>query len=486
MSSEEDVSETAEQPTVEDLEEGLRQLGLRRDSSRSVLHLWSRQLPAGMFDGHRSAMVAPDHLLFHGLTKRLVCGTLRLLTLSQRKRVGLSLREALARSHFPTTTIYNEKRDSIVSVGISEWAATLPLFGFVVRRTLRSARLDPSSGEAPTPLHRALKIVDAFSALVCGAYYFPRAELDGVSGCSTRLTPKDLQLRAEVFFDLVQAACLRADLRAFGMRLDVPNLHRLRELVDHVIPALLHVRHAQELLFENAHQPLKRGMITGNGHADSTRAMNRYRQAELAARLRLDPNWFSIPKEWALHPGVRACLTQARDLWSQDGGDWRCCGGALPAARIPPCAQRIAERHTSGVKWRGRAIRGGAAGLQVGDAVSVLVAAAPGLDSVNVARGSAVLRQESKPAFFRAVGFFTTPAGTAAAVVQPLARVSDGGHWRVDTERFLFLHLSQARRALLLHDCQSMCRSSSGSVVHERSNRWAVFGRPAGYPSRSG
>lgn len=74
----------------EHLAEGLRQLGLRCNSSCSVLHLWARLLPGGMFDGHRSAMVAPDHLLFHGLTKRLVIGIFRLLSVSQRRRVGVS------------------------------------------------------------------------------------------------------------------------------------------------------------------------------------------------------------------------------------------------------------------------------------------------------------------------------------------------------------------------------------------------------------
>lgn len=70
-------------------------------------------------------MVAPDHLLFHGITKRLVTGVFRLLAVSRRKRVGVSLREPLARSHFPATCIYNAKRDTVAAVGISEWAATL-------------------------------------------------------------------------------------------------------------------------------------------------------------------------------------------------------------------------------------------------------------------------------------------------------------------------------------------------------------------------
>lgn len=477
------------QPTADDLDEGLRQLGLRRDSDSSVLHLWARQLPGGMFDGHRSAMVAPDHLLFHGLTARLVSGTFRLLTRTQRTRVGLSLREALARSHFPTTTIYNERRNRIVSVGISEWAATLPLFGFVTRRTLRSASRRPPSSASMTPLQRALKIVDSFAALVCAAYFFPRAELDGLSACRARITPRDLQVRAEVFFDLVQEACLRVDLKAFGMHLDVPNLHRLRELVDHVIPALLHVRHAQELLFENAHQPLKRGVVTGNGQADATRALTRYRQAELAARLRLDPNVFSLPQHWAQHAGVRACLAQARPLWSEGGGAWRCCGGKLPESRIMPAAQHIAKKHAAAgavIGWFARATRGGGAGLQVGDAVAVPVAVAAGLQSVNVARDQEPEREEAMPAFFRTVVFFTTPAGTASAVVQPLVLSADGGHWSLDAASFLFLPLTQVRRALILHDCECLCTMSSGVLAHKASNRWAVLGRHSGYPPRGG
>lgn len=474
---------------MENNEEGLRQLGLRRDSGKSVLHLWARQLPSGRLDGHRSGMVAPDHLLYHGLTKRLVTGAFRLLNVSQRVRVGLSLREALARSHFPTTTIYNEKRNSIVAVGISEWAAALPDLGFEVRRTLRSA----SSGAGPdavmTPLHRGLKIVDAYAALVCAAYYFPHVELDGAVACRSRITPRELQLRAEVFFVLVQEACLRADLKAFGMRLDVPNLHRLRELVDHVIPALLHVHHTQELLFENAHQPLKRGVVTGNGHEDSTRALSRYRQAELAARLRLEPSVFLVPDDWTLHAGVRACLSRARSLWSEDGGRWRCSGGALDASQLPDVARRIAASRTargSVVKWRARATPGSASGLQAGDAISVLVSLAPGLEAVNVAQDREAYSQDAKPSFFRAVAFFVTSAGTASAMVQPLVLHENGRHWSLNPERYLFLPLINARRALLLHDCACECVQRSSLIVHKPSNRWAVFGRRSGYPSRSG
>jgi len=270
----------------EHLERGLQRLGLRQDSHRSVLHLWARQLPAGMFDGHRSVMVAPDHLIFHGLTKRLVAATFKLLSVHQRRRVGVSLREALARRGYRTCMVYNGKRSSVLSLGISEWAATLTVFAAVVRRTLVTAT--PSADAHRIRLHRALEVIDSYTTLVNAAYFYPRVELDGVDECRNRTTPVQLQQKAEVFLSLVRASCLRPDMANFGLYLDVPNIHRLQELVKYVIPALLDVRHAQELLFENAHQPLKKALVTGNGHDDALRAMTRYCQAELVQRIALD------------------------------------------------------------------------------------------------------------------------------------------------------------------------------------------------------
>lgn len=62
-------------------------LGCEKTHTGVSLHLWARQLPSGMFDGHRSAIVSLDHLSFPGLTRRLVTATLRLLKASQPKRV---------------------------------------------------------------------------------------------------------------------------------------------------------------------------------------------------------------------------------------------------------------------------------------------------------------------------------------------------------------------------------------------------------------
>lgn len=218
---------------------------MRIDSGRSVL-------PSGMFDVRRSARAAPDHLRFHGITKRLLKGTFRLLSVPERKLIGVSLRETLARSHFPTTCVYNAKRNHVSAVGISAWAATLPIISMLLRRTLPYATRN--SAVAMKSLDTAIEFIDCFSDMVCAAYFFPRRKLDGEAACAACVSPSDLQKKAERFFSYFHAACLyeAAAVKAFGMMLDTRNLHRVRELVDHVIPALLHIRHAQKELFENA------------------------------------------------------------------------------------------------------------------------------------------------------------------------------------------------------------------------------------------
>lgn len=471
----------------ERLQWGLRLLGLRENSHRSVLHLWSRLLPAGMFDGHRSAMVAPDHLIYHGLTKRLVAATFAILPVSQRRSVGYSLREALAHSHFPVTAIYNVKRNAITSVGISEWAATIAVFGIVLRRSLPAARPAP---DAPlTVLHRAMQIVDTFTDLVRAAYYNPREHLDGSTACRGRVSATRLQELAERFFSGVRAACMREDMAKFGFYLDVPNLHRLRELVDHVIPALLHVRHAQELLFENAHQTLKRAVVSGNGQDDAARAMRRYVQSELAARIRMQPATFSIPPQWLHHAGVKECLARAGSLFSRPSGRWRCSGSALSHSEVPSAAVQLAEsRCGSGmtIAWRTRATRGDVDRLRIGDAVRVLTCGGPYGTAVHVAVGGAARRVDSRPAYFRVHCFFSTRSGSAAAVVSPMTLAACASFWTEDRSRSLYLPLEHVRRALVLHDCDQHCDNTSPTLRHSTSNRWHVLGRETGYPGRSG
>lgn len=468
---------------------GLQELGVRGDSDNSVLHHWAWRFPRVMFDGHRSVMPAPDHLVFHGLTKYLMIGIFAELNDKQSIVAGTSFRDALARSHLPHTRVYNPDTKAVVSVGISEWASTLTVAAFVFRRAVPEA--SQASNGASTPFQVGLQMLDAFTALVNALYYFPRADLDGEGACHSRASTDELRILGEVFFALVRSACLRSDTAALGRCVDKPNLHRLREVLDHVVPALQHVRHAQELLFENAHQPVKRAITSGNGWDDAGRAMERARQCELASRLKAQPSFFGVHPAWMQHKGVRAAVNKSVDLSSQPSGSWRSWGRQLPANTVPAAVRAHASaRYASSfeVKWWGRATRSGA-GEQVkrGDAVAVLVLPTPGITAVNVARAAGCSHPQSFVAFFSVAAVLTTPQGTCAAIVHPFKPLANTADVSVDSGCVLYLPLdSSVRRALVLHSCQHMCGSLRSGVGHNESNRWRVFGRAEGYPARQG
>lgn len=471
------------------IKRGLQELGVRGDSDNSVLHHWAWRLPRCMFDGHRSVMPGPDHLVFHGLTKYLMVGIFAELNEDQSILVGTSFRDALACSHMPGTRIYNPETKAVVSVGISEWASTLTVSAFVFRRVIPEAA--PASSGASTPLQVGLEMLDAFTALVNAMYYFPRSELDGETACRGRPSVDRLRALGEVFFALVRKACLRSDTAALGRCVDKPNLHRLREVLDHVVPALQHVRHAQELLFENAHQPVKRAITSGNGWDDAGRAMERVRQCEFASRLKAQPSFFGVPSAWMEHKGVRAAVNKSTDLFSQPSAGWRSWGGSVSATLVPAAARvLVAARYaaTFDVKWWAQATRSGAGEqVRIGDAVAVLVLPAAGRTAVNVARGTGSSHPHAHVAFFSVAAVLTTPQGTCSAVVRPFVSFPETADVSVDLTTVLYLPLdTYVRRALVLHSCELMCRSRRSGVDHCDSNRWRVFGRSEGYPARQG
>jgi len=96
--------------------------------------------------------------------------------------------------------------------------------------------------------------------------------------------------------------------------IDVPNLHRMHEVVAFTVPALPHVRHTVELDFETSHQPLKRAMVRGNGHDDAKQAMMRVVEGELASRLPMEPARFGIPDDCTAHAGFNEALKNAMPL----------------------------------------------------------------------------------------------------------------------------------------------------------------------------
>lgn len=65
-----------------------------------------------------------------------------------------------------------------------------------------------------------------------------------------------------------------------------PKQHRLLELYTHTLPAFGHVRHFGELVFECAHQPLKRALKRSNHKLAHLQAMKHVPSDEWKARIR--------------------------------------------------------------------------------------------------------------------------------------------------------------------------------------------------------
>jgi len=278
-------------------------------------------------------------------------------------------------------------------------------------------------------------------------------------------------------------------MAAFGRCTEIPNLHRFRELLESVVPRMLHLRHVQELLFEKAQQTLKSDIVTGNGHDDAMRAMKRMLHGQLASQIAPQPAYFGIEPEWLHHAGVCAHLCASQPLWRQPSGTWRCSGGTLIASRVTAVARELAQtrwQSTCQAKWRGRATIGDDARLKVDDCVGVLVLMAPPHTTVNIARGSYASELSCITAYCRTVAVFDNSSGSPAAIVQQFFPVEGSLDVMVDGARFRYLPLYDGVcRALRLHSCCCACSNQPSGCGHSTMNCWRVLKRQDGYPSGS-
>lgn len=478
---------TGQSPAVANALLGIQQLGLRIDSDDSPLHQLSQRLPDGMFDGHGSVLPAPDHLLFHGLARCCLKALFRALPKLLRPAVAASLRDALKSCGLRRTSVYHVRRDKVNSLQIHEWAAVLSVAPLACRRQLPAEIGGRSLGSSP--VGAVLTVIDALCVFVCGAYFYPRVELDGGRACRQRYDVSTLEQKAESFMVAVRKLCLRSDCDAFSSILDVPNAHRFQELMGRTIEALGHVRDSLELPLEGFHQQLKRSIVHGNGHDDALRAMRRYVEQEVASRLSLDALAFGIPAAWCSLPGIKEQLLATNPLWSQNSDDW--CVGApkLPHNDVPSPAKALMERLSPGcsVSWRSRCARGPGEGASISDALAVLVTSDGGDRVVDVAVGVAAYSNRADVSFFQVRAFLRMPCGQPAAVVHPYKMSAGGGDHFVQRDRFLFLRMQLGvRRAVALHVCDSSCTEDGrGGLVHSNVNSWRLLGRRDGYPARS-
>lgn len=443
-----------------------------------------------MFDGHGSVFPAPDHLIFHGLARCCLKALFKALPREYKPVVAASLRDALCLCRLRRTRVYNTRRDKVNSLQIHEWAAVLAVAPVACRRSLPT-----TVGGRPlrlSPVGAVLDAVDALSAFASAAYFYPRVELDGGRACRRRYDGKSLEERGERFLSSVAKLCVRPDCDAFSGILDVPNTHRFRELMIKTVHALGHIRDTLELPLEGFHQTLKRSIVRGNGHDDAERAMRRYIEQEIVSRLKSDASFFGVPEHWCTFPGVHEQLAAASPLWSRDSEYWVTGSTRLTGTVWEP-AQLLADRllpPLAGTShdWRTYCSRGSSSdGVNIGDALAVLVASDSAAQVVDVAVGTAAYDNRSAVSFFRVGALLQMPCGKAAAFVSPFRTSADGDHMLLHENVCLFLPMQAGvRRAVALHACDAACKPDArGMTSHSNGNRWSLLGRQEGYPSRS-
>lgn len=154
----------------------------------------------------------------------------------------------------------------------------------------------------------------------------------------------------------------RGDCVSFVALVDRPNLQRLREVYSFCLPDVLHIRHVRELYFESAHQPLKRAIISGNGHNEARTPMYRMLEMECFSPIAAEPLRFNVPPHYWQHVGIATQLREAVALRTLPGGPWRVSNRGVMTDAVPALALSLALHHCDtnySVPWRRGATRGG-------------------------------------------------------------------------------------------------------------------------------
>ena len=117
-------------------------------------------------------------------------------------------------------------------------------------------------------IRESLHLLKQLKDLIAMTYWSPSVDTDGKDAhdmmrmADGKIYQYFLQGLAENYIKEVDEFCRSHP--QLGAGLDKPNLHRLLELCHHSIRAFGHVSLFQELVFETAHQPLKRSVERGN------------------------------------------------------------------------------------------------------------------------------------------------------------------------------------------------------------------------------
>ena len=112
-----------------------------------------------------------------------------------------------------------------------------------------------------------VEILCKLQKLVALTNWWPQKEIDGINAermvrQARHMYLADLSSMSKDYVKSVDEVCSRSSQSK--QQLDKPNLHRHLELYEPTIPAFCRVREITELVFELAHQPLKRCIARSN------------------------------------------------------------------------------------------------------------------------------------------------------------------------------------------------------------------------------
>jgi hypothetical protein len=106
-----------------------------------------------------------------------------------------------------------------------------------------------------------------------------------------------LNSQASVYIQKLHDLSVRG-YQKVGVHLNKPNVHRLVELYTHSIPMFGHARHVQELLFETAHQPLKRAISRSDMKDPHVSAVYATLCNDWKTRLSIEVEHLEDPNSW--------------------------------------------------------------------------------------------------------------------------------------------------------------------------------------------
>jgi len=225
------------------------------------------------FRAFRCSVVAPDHCIV-GNVKNVIAAVYQILPRRVYKHMlnGI-VSAALRENSLPQDkNVYNVEKSKVNDASFSIVFATFLVLQPCIYNLLTIAKISPNAH-----MQEILAVMKHLNSLVALLYMWPNVETEGKQcmdfyfGDNNGKYFHSLQLLAVKFSKKVSQ--LYRSNNPCRSLLDVPNLHRLGELVIHTIPRYGHVRHISDLTFEHKHQALKKAYQRGNNTENNNFAL---------------------------------------------------------------------------------------------------------------------------------------------------------------------------------------------------------------------